>query len=118
MNNKLKNILQKNNIEFTRDRKSTYYIMSDGTQINLGYMNGYGRYNSHRDLFGILKKNGEDIEMNDFKTLLNRYNLIGYCPENNQVWNVNDNYISERQQEFIDKYNCEVYIENFNEYDF
>ena len=33
MNDKLKNILQNNNIEFTKDRKSTYYIMSDGTQI-------------------------------------------------------------------------------------
>ena len=118
MRDKLKELLQKNKIELTDERKKTYYITRDGLQINLGYIEGFGRYNSHRDLFGILKKNGEDIEMNDFKTLLNRYNLIGYCPENNQVWNVNDNYISERQQEFIDKYNCEVYIENFNEYDF
>ena len=82
---------------------STYYVLEDGTQVSFGICDGC-RTNDHRQMFSLF----DDIEYNDFESLLLETGMIGYCPETNTAWCLHDQELTEEQQEFIESNGIEL----------
>ena len=82
---------------------ATYYILADGTKVSFGYIDGY-RTDDHRILFSLF----DNIEYNDFKALLEKTGVLGYCPETKIAWCLKNQKLTEKQKQFLIDNNIEL----------
>lgn len=87
----------------TNNLNATYYVLADGTQISFGCENGY-RTDDHRAMFAMF----DNLEYNDFESLLKNTGMIGYTPESNIAWCLRNQELTSQQQDFIDMYNVDL----------
>ena len=93
----IKNLLKENGAYETNDLNATYYVLEDGSQWSFGYDEYCGRTDDHRAIFGCF----EEINYNDFTTLLEETGILGYCPETNTAWCLKSQSLTLKQREFI-----------------
>lgn len=91
----------------TENIAATYFIDREGNKISFGYDKYCGRLNDHRIIFGMI----DDVERNDFKTLIEKTGLLVYMPESNEALFIKDLELSKHQKEFISCNDVEVIFE-------
>lgn len=84
---------------YTNKLNATYYVTRGGKQISFGYDCGC-RTNDHRTIFSCF----DDIEYNDFNTLMKSTGLLMCIPETGDCWCLKGQRLSKEQKNFIESY--------------
>ena len=93
--------------EITNNVAATYFVDRDGNKLSFGFDRYCGRLNDHRIIFGLI----DNIKRNDFKSLIEKTGLLVYMPESNECLFLKNIELSDKQKQFIDKYNVEIIFE-------
>ena len=80
-----------------------YVLIDWGKQVSFGYECGY-RTNDHRIIFSCF----EDIEYNDFNTLMKGTGLLMCIPETDDCWCLKGQRLSKEQKNFIASYDLNL----------
>ena len=91
---------------YTKNLKATYFVTREGKKLSFGYEYGY-RTNDHRIIFGMI----ENVEYNDFKSLIEKTSLLVYMPESNDGLYLKNLELSDAQKKFVEENNVEMIYE-------
>lgn len=97
----LKNELEE--MEITELIEETMYITREGKMLSFGFEYGC-RLNDHRIIFGAF----EDIQYNDWVTLLQATGLLMVIPETMEAWTLKGKRLSKKQLEIINSYGLDL----------
>lgn len=82
---------------------ATMYVTKEGLKFGFGYECGY-RTNDHRIIFSCF----DDIEYNDFNTLMKSTGLLMYIPETYDCWCLKGQRLTKEQKHFIEAHNLNL----------
>lgn len=95
----LQHLINNEEMYYTNKLNATYYVTRGGKQISFGEEHG-SRTNDHRIIFSCF----EDIEYNDFNTLMKSTGLLMCIPETDDCWCLKGQRLSKEQKNFIESY--------------
>lgn len=95
----LQHLTNNEEMYYTNKLNATYYVSREGKQISFGEECGC-RTNDHRTIFSCF----DDIEYNDFNTLMKSTGLLMCIPETGDCWCLKGQRLSKEQKNFIESY--------------
>lgn len=99
----LQHLINNEEMYYTNKLNATYYVTRGGKQISFGEEHG-SRTNDHRIIFSCF----EDIEYNDFNTLMKSTGLLMCIPETDDCWCLKGQRLSKEQKNFIESYDLNL----------
>ena len=99
----LQHLTSNEEMYYTNKLSATYYVTRGGKQISFGEEHGC-RTNDHRIIFSCF----EDIEYNDFNTLMKSTGLLMCIPETDDCWCLKGQRLSKEQKNFIESYSLNL----------
>lgn len=91
---------------YTKNLKATYFVTREGKKLSFGYEYGC-RTNDHRIIFSMI----ENVEYNDFKSLIEKTGLLVYMPESNDGLYLKNLELSDAQKKFVEENDVEMIYE-------
>ena len=95
----LQHLTNNEEMYYTNKLNATYYVSREGKQISFGE-ECERRTNDHRTIFSCF----DDIEYNDFNTLMKSTGLLMCIPETGNCWCLKGQRLSKEQKNFIESY--------------